>query len=81
MKVVVAMDSLKGSLSSVEANNAVKKVSLLSKPDAHVIVKTYGGRGAKEPRKHWWKALEGDKIRLTVTGPFGKPVESFLWMD
>lgn len=76
MKVVVAMDSLKGSLSSVEAGNAVKKGILLSKPDAHVIVKPMadGGEGTTEALV---EGLGGDKIWLTVTGPFGKPVESF----
>lgn len=76
MKVVVAMDSLKGSLTSLEAGNAVKDGILLSKPDAHVIVKPLadGGEGTTDALV---ESLGGDKIRITVSGPLGKPVESY----
>ena len=40
MKVVIAIDSLKGSLSSMEAGTAIKDGILAAKPDAEVIVKT-----------------------------------------
>ena len=39
MKVVIAIDSLKGSLSSMEAGTAIKDGILAAKPDAEVIVK------------------------------------------
>ena len=39
MKVVIAIDSLKGSLSSMEAGMAIKDGILAAKPDAEVIVK------------------------------------------
>ena len=39
MKVVIAIDSLKGSLSSIEAGMAIREGVLRAKPDAEVIVK------------------------------------------
>ena len=47
MKVVVAVDSLKGSLTSMEAGMAVRDGILLAKPDADIIVKPLadGGEG------------------------------------
>ena len=47
MKVVIAIDSLKGSLSSMEAGMAIKDGILAAKPDAEVIVKPLadGGEG------------------------------------
>lgn len=38
MKVVIAMDSFKGSMTSLEAGNAAKKGVLSSLPDAQVLV-------------------------------------------
>ena len=49
MKVVVAIDSFKGSLSSAEAGNAVKAGVLSAIPDARVIVKPLADGGEKEP--------------------------------
>ena len=50
MKVVVAIDSLKGSLSSIEAGNTIKSAILSVKPDASVIVKPLadGGEGTTD---------------------------------
>ena len=47
MKVVVAVDSFKGSMTSMEAGMAVKAGILAAKKDAEVIVKPLadGGRG------------------------------------
>ena len=39
MKVVVAIDSFKGSLSSVQAGNAVREGVLRAVPEAEVIVR------------------------------------------
>ena len=36
MKVVIAIDSFKGSMTSMEAGNAAKKGILAAKPDAEV---------------------------------------------
>lgn len=70
MKVVVAMDSFKGSLSSMEAGNAVcagiKKVC-----DAQVVVKPLadGGEGTTEALV---EGVGGEYVFLDVTGPLGK---------
>ena len=45
MKVVVAIDSLKGSLTSMEAGMAIKAGILAAKPDAEVIVKPLADGG------------------------------------
>lgn len=39
MKVVVAIDSFKGSLTSIEAGMAAKEGILIAHPDANVVVK------------------------------------------
>ena len=50
MKVVVAIDSLKGSLTSMEAGGAVRRGILKVRPDTEVIVKPLadGGEGTTE---------------------------------
>ena len=50
MKVVVAVDSFKGSMSSREAGNAVKEGVLRVYPDAEVVVRALadGGEGTVE---------------------------------
>ena len=50
MKVVAAIDSFKGSLSSMEAGNAAKEGILLAKPDTEVVIKPLadGGEGTTD---------------------------------
>ena len=50
MKVVVAIDSFKGSLSSIEAGEAAKKGILKAIPKAEVVVRPLadGGEGTVE---------------------------------
>ena len=73
MKIVVAIDSLKGSLSSLEAGEAIKNGVLRAIPDADVCVRPLadGGEGTVE-------ALTlgmGGKLESTeVTGPLGEKV-------
>ena len=76
MKVVVAIDSLKGSLSSIEAGNTIKSAILSVKPDASVIVKPLadGGEGTTDA---FIKGLGGEKTELSVTGPLGAPVNAY----
>ncbi|MDO5135825.1 MAG: glycerate kinase [Eubacteriales bacterium] len=73
MKVVVAIDSFKGSLSSMEAGNAVKSGILSAKPNADVLVRPLadGGEGTTDALID---GLNGERIELTVTGPLGAPV-------
>ena len=73
MHVVVAIDSLKGSLSSLEAGEAIKTGVERALPDAHVVVRPVadGGEGTVEAVT----AGMGGRVRtVTVTGPLGEPV-------
>ncbi len=74
MKVVVAMDSFKGSLSSVAAGNAVREGVLRAIPGAEVIVRPLadGGEGTVDALV---EGLGGEKIPVRATGPLGEPVE------
>lgn len=74
MKVVVAMDSLKGSLTSLEAGNAVREGILRAMPETEVVVKPLadGGEGTLDA------LIEGEKgtrVTLSVTGPMGGQTE------
>jgi len=72
MKVAIAIDSFKGSLSSLQAGNAVKDAVLSVFPGAEVVVKPLadGGEGTVD-------AFEDAKaVTITVTGPLGKPVDA-----
>lgn len=74
MNVVVAMDSFKGSLSSLEAGNGVKEGILKAMPDANVSVYPLadGGEGTVEALVF---GLNGKLHKVMVTGPLGEPVE------
>ena len=76
MKVVVAVDSLKGSLTSMEAGMAVRDGILLAKPDADIIVKPLadGGEGTTDALI---EGMNGERIDLTVTGPTHTPVNAY----
>lgn len=76
MKVVIAIDSLKGSLSSMEAGMAIKDGILAAKPDAEVIVKPLadGGEGTTDALI---EGMNGERIDLTVTGPMHIPVDAY----
>ena len=70
MKVVVAIDSFKGSLSSMQAGNAAR-VGIKRVCDADVVVKPLadGGEGTTEALV---EGLGGEYVYLDVTGPLGK---------
>ncbi len=73
MKVVVAIDSLKGSLSSLEAGHAIKNGILKAIPDADVLVLPVadGGEGTVEALT---LGIGGKLEAIEVTGPLGLPV-------
>lgn len=73
MKIVVAMDSFKGSLTSLEAGDAVRRGLLSARPDATVTVRALadGGEGTADAIV---SALGGEMIQKEVTGPLGTPV-------
>jgi glycerate kinase len=74
MKVVVSIDSLKGSLSSLEAGAAIKEGILKAIPDAEVVVRPLadGGEGTVEALAI---GMGGRLETVTVTGPLGDPVD------
>ena len=73
MKVVVAIDSLKGSLSSIEAGEAIKSGVLKAMPEADVCVRPLadGGEGTVEALA---LGMGGKLEVVEVTGPLGTKV-------
>lgn len=73
MKIVVAIDSLKGSLSSLEAGQAIEQGIRRVLPDAHICVRPMadGGEGTVEALT---LGMGGRLETVSVTGPLGKPV-------
>nr|WP_307998620.1 glycerate kinase [uncultured Merdimonas sp.] len=86
MKIVAAIDSFKGSMTSIEAGNAAKVGILAAHPQARVVVKPLaatgvvlkpladGGEGTTDALI---EGLDGEKITLSATGPFGDPVSCY----
>ena len=73
MHIVVAMDSFKGSLSSMEAGQAVRAGIAQADPSVSVTVRPLadGGEGTVEALI---SGLGGQWQQVTVTGPLGAPV-------
>ncbi len=74
MKIVIAMDSFKGSLSSLEAGEAVKEGIKKAMPQAEVCVRPLadGGEGTVEALT---SGMNGTLEPIQVTGPLGTPVK------
>lgn len=72
-KILMAPDSFKGSLTALEACEAIKTGIHLALPDAEVveIPMADGGEGTVQSLVD---ATEGQIIELEVTGPLGEPV-------
>lgn len=70
MKIVIAVDSFKGSMSSMEAGNAAK-AGILRVCDAEIVVKPLadGGEGTTEALV---EGLGGEYVSVWVTGPLGE---------
>jgi glycerate kinase len=79
MKVVVAIDSFKGSLSSAEAGAACREGILRADPDAQVLVyrAADGGEGTLEV----FMGLGMEWKSVSVTGPLGEKVDSGYCAD
>lgn len=75
MKVVIAIDSLKGSLTSMEAGRAIKEGILNVLPDTEVIVKPLadGGEGTTEALA---EGLGGEMVYVDVHGPLEANVKA-----
>lgn len=76
MKVVIAIDSLKGSLTSMEAGLAIKDGVLVARPEASVVVKPLAD-GGERTTDALIEGLNGERIDVTATGPMGKPVSCY----
>lgn len=74
MKIVVATDSFKGSLTSMEAGAIIKNAIYKVMPDAEICVRPLadGGEGTVQALTF---GMGGKLENITVTGPLGKPVE------
>ncbi|EGT2201300.1 glycerate kinase [Clostridioides difficile] len=75
MKILISIDSLKGSLSSIEAGNAIKKGILKVKEDAQVKILPLadGGEGTVDALV---QGMNGKKETIEVTGPIAKKVHA-----
>ena len=75
MRIAVAMDAFKDSLSSLEAGNAVRNGLLQVCPEAEVSVTALadGGEGTTQAL---YKALGGQWYDVTVANPLGNPVQA-----
>lgn len=73
MKVVIAIDSFKGSLSSLQAGSAVKNAILRLDNKAEVLIKPLadGGEGTVDALS---SGFDSEIVDLTVKGPLLKPV-------
>ena len=71
MKIVIAMDSFKGSMTSMEAGNAAKEGILKVMPDTKGVVKPLadGGEGTMEALL---QGLGGEKVTVQVSDPLGR---------
>ncbi len=75
MRILVVMDSFKGSMTSLQAGQAVKDGILKVCPDADVIVRPMadGGEGTCEALSY---GMDGNKITIEVEGPFGDRINA-----
>lgn len=75
MKVVIAIDSLKGSLTSMEAGGAIRDGISAVMSEAKVVVKPLadGGEGTVEA---FVNGMNGREIKVMVSGPLGEPLEA-----
>ena len=75
MKAVAAIDSLKGSLTSLEAGDAVREGILRADPEAQVQVRPLadGGEGTVEALT---TGMGGTLRKVAVTGPAGRRVDA-----
>lgn len=80
MKIVIAPDSYKESLSALEVASAIEAGfrEIFPEADYVKIPVADGGEGTVEAMV---AATQGNIVLLTVTGPLGKPVEAFYGLS
>ena len=71
MKIVIALDSFKGSLTSREANEAAADGARRAAPESVILVCSVadGGEGTAD-------AIGGTPIRVTASDPLGRPIRA-----
>ena len=72
MKVIIAIDSLKGCLSSLDAGEAARRGVLAAAPEAEVTVFPLADGGEGTVRA--LTAQSGSLVTARVTGPLGEPI-------
>lgn len=79
MKILIAPDSYKGSLSSVEAANIMEQAILTVYPQSKTIIKPMadGGEGSLHALAYNQKK---EKILLTATGPLGTKIKTYYYL-
>lgn len=75
MKIVISIDSLKGSLTSIEAANAIKKgiLNVDNKSDVVIMPLADGGEGTVEALV---QGMNGEEKVISVTGPINEKVNA-----
>ena len=80
-EIIIAMDSFKGSMTSLEAGNAIKKAIQNIHPAWNIQVYPVadGGEGTLEALTYQQKVT---RRTCMITGPLGNPIEaSYLWYE
>ena len=77
MKTVIAIDSYKESLTSLQAGKAAAEGVLAACPDMETLIfpMADGGEGTVDALTH---GFSGEKVETIVTGPLGEPVKASL---
>ena len=75
MRIVISIDSLKGSLSSIEAANAIKKGILNVDNNAEIVIMPLadGGEGTVDALV---EGMNGEEQLISVTGPIDEKVNA-----
>lgn len=78
MKIVVAPDAFKGTLTQLEAATTIKKAILSSLPNANIVMKPMadGGEGTLDVLASDSSTCE--HLTLSITGPLGKQISSSI---
>ncbi|RDV15736.1 glycerate kinase [Pontibacter diazotrophicus] len=75
MKIVIAPDSYKGSLSAKEAGNTIREAFMLEMPGAEVVVipMADGGEGTLDSLLF---STNGERVNTVATGPLGEQIHT-----
>jgi len=77
MKVLIAPDSYKGSLSSKQVCEAIEEGLLKANKETFEVLKVPIADGGEGTVDAFLSAMGGELVQVTVTGPLGDPVNSF----